>query len=213
MCGPLVLVMQGGRKWWHFLLYHFGRIISYLSIGFIFGILGKVISLTVLQQGISIISGFILLLFAGLFYLPLKMTRYGIFSKYVINGHLFQKLKSSPVFIAIPAKGILNGLLPCGMVYLAAAASLQGGQVSFALLYMLLFGLGTIPAMIAIFGIKNLTGFKKLSIFPVRKLAPYVAVLIGCLFILRGLAMDIPYLSPKINISENHQVKSCCEKK
>ena len=208
MCGPLVLAMQGGRKWWHFLLYHAGRILSYLSLGLLFGLLGKIISLAMLQQGISIVSGVLLLLFAALFYLP--GIKYAIFPKYGIFPKLFQKLKLFPVIISVPLRGALNGLLPCGMVYLASAAALSAGSISFSILYMLLFGIGTLPALVALSFGKFVIKLPKLKW---QKAMPYLAIFIACLFILRGLSMDIPYLSPKITVMVHNHVKSCCEKR
>jgi len=94
------------------------------------------------------------------------------------------------------ASGLLNGLLPCGMVYIALIASLALQSPIEGALYMMFFGIGTIPMLIGVM----LTG-KMLSL-PIRsKLTnamPYVAMFIGILFIVRGLGLGIHYVSPKL---------------
>jgi sulfite exporter TauE/SafE len=90
--------------------------------------------------------------------------------------------------------GFLNGFLPCGLVYMAIIGALTTTNALFGSLYMLLFGLGTIPLMTAIVYLGNFSkgAFRK----RVVQLIPVVVVCIGVLFILRGLGLGIPYISP-----------------
>jgi sulfite exporter TauE/SafE len=91
--------------------------------------------------------------------------------------------------------GLLNGILPCGLVYVAVAGAINTGDVVSAMMYMALFGAGTIPVMLAV-SIAGTMISLKLRVF-VHKFSPYVIVLLGVLFILRGLSLGIPYVSPK----------------
>ena len=90
--------------------------------------------------------------------------------------------------------GLLNGFLPCGMVYVALFGAIAMQSASFGVLYMILFGLGTVPMM------SSVVYFNSFLTIPIRnkiqKVIPYVAVIIGVLFILRGLGLGIPYVSP-----------------
>ena len=90
--------------------------------------------------------------------------------------------------------GLLNGLLPCGLVYIALAGSIGTGNATLGALYMLLFGFGTMPMLLAI----NLSGgFVSASLRQrINKLIPTLVVIVGILFILRGLSLGIPYISP-----------------
>jgi hypothetical protein len=90
--------------------------------------------------------------------------------------------------------GLLNGLLPCGLVYLAIAGAIGTGSVYFGIAFMVLFGLGTLPMMLLISWIGNLFTIAVRN--TMNKIIPYIVVLIGVLFILRGLSLGIPYLSP-----------------
>ncbi len=103
--------------------------------------------------------------------------------------------------------GFLNGLLPCGLVYTAMLGSILYGSVASGALFMLLFGLGTFPMMFALpyfsSSISNALRTK------MTKAIPYVMVLFGILFILRGLNLDIPYISPPLS-EDGTEVKSCC---
>jgi sulfite exporter TauE/SafE len=90
--------------------------------------------------------------------------------------------------------GLLNGFLPCGMVYVALFGAIAMQSVPFGILYMVLFGLGTVPMMSSV---AYLNSFMTLSFRnKVQKAIPYVGVAIGVLFILRGLGLGIPYISP-----------------
>jgi len=90
--------------------------------------------------------------------------------------------------------GVANGFLPCGMVYLAIAGALGTGSIKGGIFFMMLFGIGTIPLMLAVtwFGLVVNINIRN----TVRKITPFFIALIGILLILRGLNLNIPYLSP-----------------
>ncbi|MCA9002730.1 MAG: sulfite exporter TauE/SafE family protein, partial [Planctomycetes bacterium] len=103
--------------------------------------------------------------------------------------------------------GLLNGLLPCGLVYVALAGAMAAGSASQGAVYMGLFGLGTVPMLLAI----ALGGPCLLRLVPRRQLrlaVPAAALLVGALFLVRGLDLGIPGLSPKFE--ESTQTLSCC---
>jgi sulfite exporter TauE/SafE len=104
---------------------------------------------------------------------------------------MFRKGTSSSLF----GIGLLNGILPCGLVYVAIAGAINTGDVVMAMIYMALFGAGTIPVMLAVSMAGTMISLK-LRVF-INKLSPYVIVILGVLFILRGLSLGIPYISPK----------------
>jgi len=207
MCGPIAFVLPLNRQnklmaSFQGLLYHLGRLLSYSLIGLIFGFLGKGLIIAGLQQYLSIIVGVIMILIIILpasFLHKFQLTKpiYGIINKVKIGMGLYFKKKSLNAFLTI---GVLNGFLPCGLVYMALFGALATGSSIHGILYMVLFGLGTIPMMTAalIFG-----NFLKMSIRnKIQKAIPIFVVLIGFLFILRGLGLGIPYLSPP-----NHKLK------
>ncbi len=93
--------------------------------------------------------------------------------------------------------GILNGFLPCGLVYVALAGAIASGDAISGTAVMILFGIGTFPTMFAatLFGkFINLNIRRKIT-----KAIPALALVLGLLFIVRGMALGIPYLSPKIS--------------
>ncbi len=90
--------------------------------------------------------------------------------------------------------GMLNGLLPCGLVYMAIAGAIGTGGVAEGSLYMILFGLGTIPMLLSISLAGNIMSIAVRK--RINKLIPVLVVIVGVLFILRGLSLGIPYLSP-----------------
>ncbi len=89
-----------------------------------------------------------------------------------------------------------NGLLPCGMVYIALPSSLTFTRIGESAGFMAMLGAGTLPAMM-------LVGYAWQIIKPelrigFKKWAPVLITLVGALLILRGLGLGIPYLSPEL---------------
>jgi sulfite exporter TauE/SafE len=185
MCGPIALALPLKSDNWFTrvgggLVYNAGRIITYMILGAIFGMLGKGLHMAGFQLWASIVIGILMIVM-------------------VVVPLIFKKLPSlNNVFegsLSLFGIGLLNGILPCGLVYVAVAGAINTGGVISAMMYMALFGAGTIPVMLAV----SLAGTMislKLRVF-VNKLSPYVIVLLGVLFILRGLSLGIPYISPK----------------
>lgn len=212
MCGPLVLSLPGQNSWGAQILnnvtYHTGRVLVYGILGAILGFVGQSFTFVGLQQPLSIGIGSLLLIFL---FLPKKL-KLKLEAK-VGNTFISQKVKtawgyffrkqSRPAFFVV---GMLNGLLPCGLVYAALAGALAGGSVINSGLFMIIFGIGTSPALLAAGSLK--TVFQKKLVQWRRILLPLSIGTMALLFILRGASLGIPYLSPEIH---NDTVKSCCE--
>jgi len=211
MCGPIAFVLPVDRSskvklFSQIFLYHFGRLLSYSIIGLLFGFIGKGLYLAGFQQRLSILVGVIMIV---LIIIPVSILNKFSFSKplYKIISIVKQKLgiylnkKSNKALFSI---GFFNGFLPCGLVYMALIGSISTGNAFQGSLYMTLFGLGTIPLMTAAVLLGN---FVNLSIRArIQKAIPIFVVIIGLLFILRGLGLGIPYISPsdaKLQISNN----------
>ena len=201
MCGPIAFMLPVDRtnaykKGFQITIYHFGRLLSYCIIGLIFGLIGKSLNLFGLQQQLSIFIGILMIvvvIFQKNYFSKLNISKpiYRIISKvkYTLGAAL--KKKTADTFLTI---GFLNGFLPCGLVYMAVFASIASGNVANAIFYMLAFGLGTIPLMTtAVYISQFLKGAVRQKI---QKAIPVFVVLIGVLFILRGLGLGIPYISP-----------------
>lgn len=202
MCGPLALALPAGeRGGLQFLAgrlaYNLGRIATYSLIGAAMGVLGRGIALAGFQQAASIVAG-VLLLASVL--LPGTMGRVldrlpGIAT---LEGHLRRglgRLLRQPTGAGLFGIGLLNGFLPCGFVYVGLAAALTTGSVAGGALVMAGFGAGTLPVMFALSVIGRRIG-QELRV-RITRLVPVLAVCIGLLFILRGMNLGIPYLSPK----------------
>jgi sulfite exporter TauE/SafE len=198
MCGPLALAIPvSENKWWLIvgdkILYNSGRIITYSFFGLLIGMVGKQLWIYGLQQGISLVSG-LLVIMAGvtrLFkirhsenkVLSLLMLPVNRMLSYALNHH-------SGHFII----GVINGLLPCGFVYLALAGAVNMQTPIAAATYMFWFGAGTFPLMLLA---TISSGFAGPAVRrQINKAIPYVMVCLGFWFILRGLNLNIPYLSP-----------------
>ena len=92
--------------------------------------------------------------------------------------------------------GMLNGLLPCGLVYVALAGAVSRGGIGDGVIYMALFGLGTTPMMLGI-GLSGRALPLALRV-RLRSAIPVGVCLLGGLLILRGMGLGIPYVSPAL---------------
>lgn len=215
MCGPIALSvpLKNDSTWSKFsgtLLYNSGRVITYTIFGLIFGAIGKSVALFGYQQWLSIFLGIVIILFI---ILPKKLSAFktqnmalAFFERLrSAIGNLFLNKNASSLF----SIGLLNGLLPCGLVYMAAAASVATGSILNSMIFMAFFGLGTLPMMwsIAFFGNYISISFRR----KIRQAYPYLVMVMACLLILRGMGLGIPYVSPKYNV-EKKVVQHCCVK-
>lgn len=203
MCGPL-LSMFPWYKAEKFnlkspLLHHGGRILSYALIGIIGGIIGKSFVFIGLQQWLSVITGISILLI--LLFKSKLNSSLGFILKPIQKIHSKKGLNSDTKQFLL---GSLNGFLPCGMVYIALGASIAGGSVLKSVSYMTLFGLGTLPALFSFSLVQNWIGNKwKLGM---KKVSNGILILMAIIFLMRGLNLGIPYISPKFD-SQTEQVK------
>jgi sulfite exporter TauE/SafE len=201
MCGPIAMMLPVDRnnpakKVSQILTYHLGRLTAYGTIGLIFGLVGKGFFMAGIQQNLSI--------FIGVAMIAVILIPENIFSKYNFSKPMFKlisKIKSTlgskfknKSYKSLFIIGLLNGILPCGMVYVALFGAIAMQSESLGVLYMVLFGLGTVPMMSSVIYINSFLTVPVRN--RIQKIIPYVAVLIGVLFILRGLGLGIPYVSP-----------------
>lgn len=202
MCGPLVLALPaaGRSKWAAFfnrLLYQTGRVLTYGLLGLLIGLIGNAVSVKGWQQAISIATGLFLV----------GMGLANIFGRYFPYFIQKQQQLLAPLtrwmgyWLFRPggsfAAGILNGLLPCGMVYMAMAAALSAGTVWDGGVFMVAFGLGTLPLMLA-FSLLGSWAKRRFRTDFAATLLPTLFFIMGIWFLLRGANLDIPFLSPLI---------------
>nr|WP_314896054.1 sulfite exporter TauE/SafE family protein [uncultured Flavobacterium sp.] len=201
MCGPIAMMLPVDRnnqtkKVTQIITYHLGRLTAYATIGFIFGLVGKGFFMAGLQQKLSI--------FIGVAMIVIVLTPDKLFARYNFSKPVFELISKIKTALGSQFKnksykslftiGLLNGFLPCGMVYVALFGAIAMQSESLGVLYMVLFGLGTVPMMSSVVYINSFLTAPIRN--RVQKAIPYVAVVIGVLFILRGLGLGIPYISP-----------------
>jgi sulfite exporter TauE/SafE len=207
MCGPLMLALPvppGGplRFVTGRIVYQLGRIATYCLLGVVAGLAGKTLVLAGWQRwlsialGIAVLAGFLL---SKKISVAAPVVRLVTQLKNAMGAQLRQRS-----FVSLAVLGLLNGLLPCGLVYVAMAGAASRGGVFAGGGYMAAFGLGTLPMMSAI----SCSG----KVFPVswrlklRGAIPVGVCLLAALLILRGLSLGIPYLSPDLSSG----APACC---
>ncbi|MBK3515717.1 sulfite exporter TauE/SafE family protein [Carboxylicivirga marina] len=213
MCGPLALALplptkSAAQKATGAVLYNVGRALTYGLLGLIFGLLGAGLKLSGIQQWVSIACGVLMILsvvLPGVIKMPKSTNKVSssIYSslKKKIGDSLNRKKLSNLLII-----GVLNGFLPCGLVYVAISRAVTSQTVNDSVIFMFFFGLGTLPLMFAVAYFANI--IKSRFLYQLRKAIPVFIIILGLLFILRGMNLGIPYISPEFQ-EETQEVKCC----
>lgn len=207
MCGPLALALPGAaaspaRFAFGRMAYNAGRIVTYCGLGLLFGLFGKTLLLAGVQRWVSIFLGVVLIV--GLFASRrLALWKPATLLVNQLKSRMSRLLRQRSL-VSVGALGLLNGMLPCGLVYVAAAGAAATGRILNGAVYMAAFGAGTLPMMLAI----GLGGrLVPLSFrLKLRAAIPVSVFLLGTLLILRGMSLGIPYVSP------NLAAGSCCHR-
>lgn len=201
MCGPIALMLPVHRdkaalKTLKIIAYHLGRIFTYSLLGGLFALLGKGLFIAGLQQNFSIVIGVLMIIYGTFSYQKLENIAFlkplqKIQSK--VKTTLAQQFRKNGI-MHLFLIGVANGFLPCAMVYVALFGATATQEPSYGMLYMALFGLGTIPLM------SGVTYFSQAITLATRnkilKIIPFFLLLLGVLFVLRGLGLTLPFVSP-----------------
>lgn len=215
MCGPIALMIPTSKnsflKFFQIITYNLGRVLTYSLFGLFFGLIGESVRMMEIQQIVSIVVGVILIVIViGTLFSYHKAANKA--NKFVTK--LFDPIKKHFGKLLgrerknLLALGILNGFLPCGLIYFALAASITSESIAGSSLFMAAFGLGTIPAMLIFMYFKSAINQK----INLQKVVPYMLLAMGMLLVLRGMNLGIPYLSPEIQKTEmgEETLGGCC---
>lgn len=218
MCGPIAMTIsqKGGQASNFFLnrlFYNLGRTTVYTLLGVIFGLFGQTLQLFGLQQIVSVISGVLILAFI---FLPKYFSHTNVIQQesnrlvHQVKQQLGKYLHKN-TFKTNYLLGFFNGLLPCGLVYMAVIGAISQGSLIYSALYMAVFGLGTFPVFFVLFYSREMLSTSVKQFF--SNYTQHITIIVACLFIVRGLGLGIPYLSPKMEVHEEKVEVSCCHKK
>ncbi len=219
MCGPLVMAIPMKRHTpyahaWGITQYHLGKTLTYAVLGFMIGLIGLSVQTFKWMQILSVVSGIVIIAFAwGKFIrIPIGQTILQKFMRF--SGTTLRNITKSDIPFKPFFFGMINGLLPCGLVYIALINSLLVSSPFQSSIAMIFFGLGTVPILT----------FARLASEKIQwktnRITPILITLVGLMIIFRGLNLGIPYLSPKMEIKQTNTASgvkeeaavSCCHK-
>jgi sulfite exporter TauE/SafE len=217
MCGPIAMAvpLNNHSKVYRLLgslNYLFGKALTYAFLGIFSGVFAKMLNMAGVQRYISLFTGFLILLI-------LVIQKFG-------NGNLgserfnyqwvgflkkqFKNMLHRKSLLSAFLIGLINGVLPCGLVYIALAGAVGAGGWWQSMLYMFLFGISTIPLMLMLMIFKSKMSVSYKNLF--QKAVPTFTLVIAMLLIIRGLNLGIPYFSPKVNTVKEKTIIECCSK-
>jgi sulfite exporter TauE/SafE len=159
MCGGIVIAYSSTKldqktSYWQqtfaHLSYNLGRVSTYAVLGALFGFAGKVLAFTPTTKGVLFVLTGILMILAGLSLIGnlkfLNSAEWSV-SKYTWYQKNFRKLMSDKSYKSFYLLGLLNGIIPCGLVYSFAIIAASTADPLAGALVMATFGLATIPAL------------------------------------------------------------------
>lgn len=217
MCGPIAMAvpLQGklrNYRWLGSLNYLLGKAITYSLLGLFSGVFAKLFELTGFQRYVSLLSGVLILLIVLFQHYGKQITgleklnlRWVSVLKVQFQTFLSQKNLISSFVI-----GLINGVLPCGLVYIAMAGAVGAGGWWQSMLYMFLFGIGTMPLLFGFMLFKSKLSTLYRNLF--QRVVPVFTVVLAILLIVRGLNLGIPYFSPKVNTVKEKTNIECCSR-
>jgi hypothetical protein len=212
MCGPLALALPiGVGSTGTFLLgralYHLGRVVTYAAMGVVAGLVGQKIVYYGFQQTVSIAAGVLMI---GAYAFPALVGRHLARLSFLDAiatrvQHAFANLLVRRSVMTMFLIGLVNGLLPCGLVYVALAGSAMTGDPLRGALFAAVFGFGTFPMMfvVSVLGRRVSPNARQ----RIARLVPVFMIALGTLFILRGMNLGIPLVSPKVGAETMHHEK------
>ncbi len=208
MCGPIAMMIPGSKgknKIFSSLLYNSGKILAYVIIGALFGIFTVFVESFKVQAIISISVGTLIafLAIAPSFINMAERKGYKVFDSFLkLKSKLAAALNKNRLEFGFYI-GFLNGFIPCGMVYIAAMGAMVQPTYSHSLLYMLFFGLGTMPMMSTIIIASSL--IKKKMGTNLKKVQFAGLLLVGLILVWQG----IQQYSTEIDAGANDHIEVC----
>lgn len=204
MCGPFMLGLAARQySLFSLLVHHVGRWFGYILLSTFFYFIVSPLQIFELQQYVGLVSGVLLIIYGLKSYIPVVNKIFARVTSLISD----KMIKSKAGRTGNVVLGVLNGLLPCGLSFGAAIMSVNTGSFGASALYMVVFGLGTLPILLAMSYLPQL-GLQK-SLKKLNSWTPKLLVIIGFVLILRSAGLGIPYLSPTYDVQEEKM--ECCE--
>lgn len=196
MCGPLAcaLPLQNTDKTKVFLktlIYHLSRISVYILLGLVLGLLGSILVVLSIQKYLLFLNAFIFLILGFSYLFPSRRLNsiqfISLFSN--VSKKYWSKAAALSGVKGYIALGLVNGIIPCGLVYTALSVALFSGTIIKSAGYMLAFGLGTLPLMLVLSAGVSLSVMK--FKYKIKKVYPFVFIMIGLIMLFRALQIEL----------------------
>ncbi len=194
MCSPLAMAVgnMSARTFLNRIIYNAGRIVTYGLLGLAIAGVGLAFPVSKFQNLVSILLGIILLLAGtGLMKVNIPILSRAIGTLTFTLKNIFTRFLNRKNFGSVFLLGTLNGILPCGLVWIALTYSftLQSAMEGFS--FMILFGIGTLPVMLGFTSV--ITQLLKRFNFNFRRITSAMLILSGILLIVRVFIVHLPH--------------------
>jgi len=208
MCGPVQSAWLKSTSITRVGTYHLGRLLSYIGIAFAFFQIGQMTQISwsttqgTLMLGVSLIIG-VLMYLAVEYLLPNSWTRPLL--------RVSSQAGALPLYPRLFVFGLINGLLPCGMVWMAASLSTQLSSAAALPLLMGSFMMGTLPILLGVGVLRNLIGRitrqnRWTPFLPIKLRIPLLVLFLGLWFAVRGYYFGEQLPAP----GQLHEAEAIC---
>lgn len=207
MCGPVMMAFMGPKQSKSgFALYHSGRILTYVLLGIFLGLIGATVALFQIQQVLAFVLGFGLILLYGIPSVRHRLERFYYESKFyqLLKSFMSNNLSMRRRWFL---SGVANGFFPCGLTYVAAAGAVALADPFQGAVFMILFGLGTLPALVALSFAGNVFSGRIKLLIP--RSVSIIAILSGFILILRGLLSAFPQFNQMVQANASALITVC----
>jgi hypothetical protein len=194
MCSPLAMTVTNLNPSVIFnrVLYNSGRIITYGLLGAIAASIGHMLPISGFQNLLSVILGFSLIVMAAVGITAVKvpflthaLLKFTGLLKKTFSKILYRKNPGSMLLL-----GSLNGLLPCGLTFLAVSFCVTLATPVEGFAYMFVFGIGTLPVMLGLVSLIDLV--KSRTNWNIKNLTTGLMIISGLLLIARVFLLHAP---------------------
>ena len=204
MCSPLAMAITNSNRvaLRNRIIYNLGRITTYGLLGAVVGTIGYLLPWNGFQNIFSVVFGVVLIVMAaiGITGFQIPVVTPGVLKFTALLKQSFTKFLQHKSSATLLLMGGLNGLLPCGLTFLALSFCLAVATPFEGFIHMLAFGAGTLPVMLCLVSVVGFIANKMQ--WNIKTVTTGLMVISGMLLIARIFIVHLPESHQHTNLMD-----------